>query len=107
MVSIVPAADPITDLLARDWAAVGGWALFLGLVIFVVYGAFREWWVPGPMHKREVAAREKATDLAATLSEQNGKLITSNEISKHFFEVTTPEKSPRVDTGQEPGGGSP
>ena len=89
-------ADPITSLLTRDWAAVGGWSLFLGLVILIVIGSFREWWVPGVRYRRlESSAALQSTTLSETVK-QNGQLITSNEITKHFFEETTPKRGETI-----------
>lgn len=85
--------DPITALLTRDWAAVGGWSLFIGLALYNVIGAFKEWWVPGNRYRRTEALLEKSVDLNTDLTEQNGKLISTNEITKHFFEETTPRRS--------------
>lgn len=93
MIHLVAAApDPLTALLTRDWAALGGWSLFVGLALLIVIGAFRENWVPGARHRRVEAAAEKAADALAKAMEQNGQLITTNEITKHFFEETTPKR---------------
>lgn len=86
------AADPITALLTRDWAAAGGWSLFFSLCLLIVVGAFREWWVPGARHRRLEVAAEKASDAIDRLTTQNGQLITANEITKHFFEETVPKR---------------
>ena len=89
--------DIFTAFFTRDWAAVGGWSLFVSLSIFIVIGAFREWWVPGKRYARMESAALKATDALAEALKQNGQLVTTNEITKHFFEETTPkrgEKSP-------------
>lgn len=85
--------DPISALLARDWAALGGWSLFFSLVMLIVIGAFREWWVPGPRFRRQETLLTKSVELNHSLSEQNGKLITANEITKHFFQEVTPVRA--------------
>jgi len=102
---VVRAADPITDILARDWASVGGWALFLGLVILIVTGAFREWWVPGARSRRTEEALKHSLELNRDQSGQIDKLITANEITKHFFEETTPHRRPP--STADDGGGDP
>jgi hypothetical protein len=78
-------ADPITSILTRDWAAVGGWSLFIGLVLIVVTGSFKGWWVPGWMYK----AQAKTLDEAMA---QNRTLLVTADITKHFFEATAPKR---------------
>lgn len=104
VVQVVPAADPITDIFNRDWAALGGWSLFFSLAILIVVGAFREWWVPGPRHRRTEQLLEKSVDTVTHLTDQNGQLITANEITKHFFEETSPRRHGTVHTGGDQGG---
>lgn len=77
--------DPITALLTRDWSAVGGWSLFISLVLTVVIGSFKGWWVPGWMYK----AQAKTLDEAMA---QNHTLLVTADITKHFFEATTPKR---------------
>lgn len=84
--------DPITAILTRDWAAVGGWSLFLGLALFIVIGAFREWWVPGGRYRRLEDAATKQSDTLSTTAQALDKQVTANEIVKHFFEETTPKR---------------
>jgi hypothetical protein len=84
--------DPIQAIIAGNWGAVTGWSLWIGTVVVVVTGAFREWWVPGRRARRVEAALEKAIDTTKLLAEQNGQLITANEITKFFFEETTPHR---------------
>lgn len=86
------AADPITAILTRDWAALGGWSLFVLLCILIVIGAFRETWVPGARHRRLEESAIELSKANNALTEQNGQLITANEITKHFFEETTPKR---------------
>ena len=99
---MVPMADPITDIFNRDWASIGGWSLFFSVAILIVVGAFREWWVPGPRHRRTEQLLEKSVETVSDLTVQNGQLITANEITKHFFEETTPKRH----TGPDEGGGA-
>lgn len=89
--------DPITALLTRDWAALGGWSLFIGLGMFVLIGAYREGWVPGARYRREVAAREKAEAALALSQEaleealsQNTKLLGSSEIVAYVLREILP-----------------
>lgn len=84
--------DPITAFLARDWAAFGGWSLFLSLCLLIVVGAFREWWVPGGRYRRLEDAAAKQSDTLATTAQALDKQVTANEIVKHFFEETTPKR---------------
>ncbi|PPF18259.1 hypothetical protein C5B92_07015 [Rathayibacter sp. AY1A4] len=86
------AADPITALLTRDWAAFGGWSLFIGLGLYLIIGYTRESLVPGARYRR---LEESALELRVANSEllkQNGQLLTANEITKHFFEETVPKR---------------
>ena len=84
--------DPITALLTRDWAAFGGWSLFLGLSLLIVVGSFREWWVPGGRYRRlETSSQAQSETLALTVNLLE-KQTTANEITKHFFEETAPKR---------------
>lgn len=104
------ATDPITAFLTRDWAALGGWSLFIGLVMFIVLGSFKEWWVPGPRYRRTEDLLDKSVELNKELSGQNTNLIQSNEIVSYFFEETAPRRrTPPIhgsatDNGQSEGG---
>lgn len=82
---MVNADDPITAFLTRDWASVGGWSLFIGLVLTIVAGSFRGWWVPGWMYK----AQAKTLDEAMA---QNRTLLVTADVTKHFFETTAPKR---------------
>jgi hypothetical protein len=100
--------DPITALLTRDWAAVGGWSLFIGVMITVFFAFMTERIVPGSRYKRQEELLTKTLDTLGETTNQNGQLITSNEITKHFFEETTPKRgTPRTTVGDvaaKPGG---
>lgn len=89
---VAEAGDPITAILTRDWAAVGGWSLLIGTWLFVVLGSIREMWVPGARYRRLEASAQKLAEANAELTKQNGQLITANEITKHFFEETAPKR---------------
>lgn len=82
----------LVALFNRDFTEVGGWSLFIGLCLFIVIGSFREWWVPGPTHRRLDEAASKTSQANDELIRQNGQLIKANEITKHFFEETTPKR---------------
>lgn len=84
--------DPISGYLSHDWASVGGWSMFVALAILIVIGSFRETWVPGRRYRRLERAAEKISEANDKLTEQNGQLITANEITKHFFEETVPKR---------------
>ncbi|CAN5425454.1 hypothetical protein BH09ACT9_BH09ACT9_00800 [soil metagenome] len=85
-------SDPITAFFAHDWASVGGWGLFVGLALLIVVGSFRETWVAGRRYRSLEASAAKLQDALTEALKQNGQLITSNEITKHFFEETTPRR---------------
>lgn len=77
---------------------MGGWGLFIGLVMTIMIGAFREWWVPAPAMRRLVeqvarqdAAADKLTEANLELRKQNTMLIEANRITEHFFAETTPK----------------
>ena len=91
-VTVAEGADPITALLTRDWAALGGWSLFVMLGLYIIIGSIREWWVPGARYRRLEDASIKMTDANTDLRKQNGQLITANEITRHFFEETVPKR---------------
>lgn len=91
LLNVVP-VDPFMAILGRDWAEVGGWSLFIGLCMLIVTGAFREWWVPGARYRRLEDAAKLMGEANDKLTTQNGQLITSNEISKYFFEETVPKR---------------
>lgn len=99
-------SDLLSWFFTTSWADLGGWGLFLGLVVFIVFGAFREWWVPGPRHHRTEALLQKSVETIQSLTAQNGQLITGNEITKHFFEETTPKRVVRDDNGFDGGDSS-
>lgn len=77
--------DPITAFFDRDWASIGGWSLFLGLVIMIILGVFRGWWVPGWMYRKQSESLIEAM-------KQNTILLSAAEITKHFFESTAPKR---------------
>lgn len=92
MLVVAATSDPITAFLTKDWASLGGWSLFILLCMTIVIGAFREWWVPGPRHRRvETAAAEQSKTLAVT-AEALKEQTQANEIVKHFFEKTIPTR---------------
>lgn len=84
--------DLISAFIARDYAAVGGWSLFITLCLLIVVGSFREWWVPGARYARLEKAAERVMNANDILRDQNSKLIETNEIAKHFFEETAPKR---------------
>lgn len=92
VMTVVSETDPITAILTRDWAALGGWSLLIGTWITIVLGAFREWWVPGARYRRLEISSQELVVANKDLRTQNGQLITSNEITKHFFEETVPKR---------------
>lgn len=85
-------SDPITAFLTKDWAALGGWGLLIVTWITILWGALREWWVPGARYRRLEESSIKMTDANTELRQQNSQLIKANEISKYFFEETVPRR---------------
>ena len=92
--------DLFNAILARDWAAVGGWSLFIGLGLFIVWSVLSERLVTGKAFTRQIEANQKLLDANDALTTQNGQLITANEITKHFFQETVPKRgeAPEWDT---------
>lgn len=85
-------AFSIASFFSSNWESIGGWSLFIGLCIFIVIGAFREWWVPGSRYKRvELAASEQSKTLASTVDALKQQ-TTANQITKYFFEQTVPKR---------------
>ena len=88
--------DLINAILSRDWAAVGGWSLFISLVIVIVWFVPRafinEKLVSGQAYRRQVDANIKLMAANEALTTQNSQLITANEITKHFFQETVPRR---------------
>lgn len=98
MLSVSQSAEPdiFTAILERNWAALGGWSLFITLVLAIVFTIPR-WFskeiiVPGEIYRRQVIANEKLAAANEALTTQNGQLITANEITKHFFQETVPKR---------------
>lgn len=90
-------SDPITALLTRDWAALGGWSLLILTWVVILYGALSERWVPGARYRRLEEASIKMTDANTELRKQNGQLIVSNQITDHFFKETVPKRGETTD----------
>lgn len=94
MIAAEAATDgvPIPTFFGVHWGNVGGWSLFLGMCLFIVIGAFREWWVPGVRYRRmELSAAEQSKTLATTVDALREQ-TQANEITKHFFEKTVPKR---------------
>jgi hypothetical protein len=92
-VTPIPSTDPFTAFFNHDWASVGGWSLFIGLVMMIVTGSFREWWVPGPRAKRDVALIAAQQELIKQQSLQITKLTEGNEFTKYVMEKVVPRPS--------------
>ena len=85
-------SDPITAFLERDWAAVGGWSLFVMLCILIVTSFMRGWIVPGSMYRSLEAASKLQAETLSTLSGTLDKQVQANEISSYFFKETAPKR---------------
>lgn len=90
-------ADPITALMTRDWAGLGGWSLFIMLSLMIVLGSFRETWVPGIRLRREEARANKAEEALKLTQEaldealdQNHKLLKSSEVIEYVLQEILP-----------------
>lgn len=83
---------PLPSFFGMDWDRIGGWSLFIGLCLFIVIGAFREWWVPGGRFRRLEDAASAQSEILKTTVAALDKQVTANEITKHFFEETTPKR---------------
>jgi hypothetical protein len=107
-----PSEDPFTAFFNHDWASVGGWSLFISLCLLIVVGSFREWWAPGPRVKRLEKLVAQQQELIKQQSEQLGKSLDANELTKYVIEQVVPRpsskgrrstvapKSPRATTGK-------
>lgn len=90
--SAVEGVDPITAIFQRDWAALGGWSLFISLAIIIILGYMREVIVPGARYRRlEASAQEQSATLATTVKALE-KSVTANQILEHFFRETVPKR---------------
>jgi cytoskeletal protein RodZ len=86
----------IDPAIGGQLADLGGFALFLLLLVVIAVGLFRQWWVPGYMYRQERADREKA-DVQATrnveaLERQNRisvRIATANERNATALEQLT------------------
>ena len=83
---------PIPSFFGVQWDVIGGWSLFLGLCLFIVIGAFREWWVPGVRYRRLESSSTKQADTLAATADALREQTQANEITKHFFEKTVPTR---------------
>lgn len=88
----VPLMDFVTWFFSASVQEASGWGLFVSLALFIVIGAFREWWVPGGRARRSEEARDKAVDALNAALDQNGDLIRTNKITEHFFLTFAPVK---------------
>jgi hypothetical protein len=89
---VMDAIDPVTAVLTRDWSALGGWSLFLGLVVLIVVGAFREWWVPGARYRRTEALLEKSLETTQVQARQVDRLTVASELVGNLLSEATPHK---------------
>ena len=85
-------SDPITAFLNRDWAAFGGWSLFVTLCILIVTTFMRGWIVPGTMYRSLEAASKLQADTLSTVAGTLEKQVQANEISSYFFKETAPRR---------------
>lgn len=92
MMAAAAESDPFTAFMEHDWAALGGWSLFVLICLYMVIGSVREWWVPGRRYRRLEDASLEMSEANKELMTQNSQLITANEITKHFFEETVPKR---------------
>lgn len=81
---------PIPNFFGVKWDIIGGWSLFLGMCLLIVWGAFKEWWVPGARYRRLESSSNKQADTLAATADALREQTQANEITKHFFEKTVP-----------------
>lgn len=100
LIAAAAVSDPSSDgglgfpgFFSTNWGNVGGWSLFIGLCLFIVIGAFREWWVPGARYRRLEDAAKLQSETLSTTAGTLDKQVTANEITKHFFEETAPKRN--------------
>lgn len=92
---MVGTEDPFTAFFSHDWASVGGWSLFVSLCLFIVIGAFREWWAPGGRLKRAETLIAQQQKLIAQQSEQLTKSLDVNKFTQYVMEQVVPRPSSR------------
>jgi hypothetical protein len=81
---------------STNWDRIGGWSLFIGLCILIVISYMREWVVPGRRYRHlEDAANLQSQTLSDTVKALD-KQVAANQITKHFFEETTPTRRERT-----------
>lgn len=85
-------SDPISAILQRDWAAAGGWSLFIALVFLVITAFMRGWIVPGFMYRSLEAASKLQAETLSTVTGTLDKQVQANEISSYFFKETAPKR---------------
>lgn len=85
-------SDPFSAILTRDWAAVGGWSLFVLLCMLIVTSFMRGWIVPGSMYRSLEAASKLQAETLSTVSSTLDKQVQANEISSYFFKETAPRR---------------
>lgn len=90
-------SDPITAFLNRDWAAFGGWSLFVGLCMLIVVSFMRGWIVPGSMYRSLEAAAKLQAETLSTTAGTLDKQVQANEISSYFFKETAPKRGEAPD----------
>ena len=89
---IATGSDPISAILQRDWAAAGGWSLFIALGTLVITAFMRGWIVPGFMYRGLEAASKLQAETLSTVSGTLDKQVQANEISSYFFKETAPKR---------------
>ena len=87
----------IPGFFTTNFESVGGWSLFIGLCLFITVGNFLEWWVPGRRHRRVEAAAAEQSKTLASVAEALKEQTRANEITKHFFEKTVPNRGEPVE----------
>lgn len=91
--------DPWSAILSFDWLNVSGWSMFIGVVVLVVLGFFRGWWVPGWLYKRSEKALDASQDALGQALAQNTTLLASQNIVEYVFrELLPPGRPPKRGT---------
>lgn len=100
--------DPLVAILGANWGNLTGWGVALTLATIIVVGALKETWVPGKRFRAIERLLGKSVALNKDLSDQNGKLLVSNQLTADFFRKTTPVRPTNLslESDEDDGGGT-
>lgn len=58
-------------------ALANQYGLAVAILLAIAYGAYREWWVPGPRYREVIAALRESTAAQAKMHEANAAIVAS------------------------------